>query len=227
MTQDINLLNPDLFPAPQRLSLRGMGVVLAAAVVLSGIFSGWWLMQADDARLAHAAAAKRHQTSRDAMTQALAAVKPAQPAAVIEQEIALLQGQLTARRVQFDKLNEGLLDPGRRYSSLMRLLALQTPTGIWLTEVEIDREVTVSGYALQAPVLRDWMDRISTAPYFAGMPPGTLRAERERVALGSLAPVSVAGAAPAPAAAAAAAGAGDRLRFRLGTGALGATRAGS
>lgn len=224
MTQDINLLNPDLLPPPQRLSVRGMGVVLGATVVLSAVFSVGWLMDAHDARLAHAAAAKRHQASRDAIVQALAAVKPAQAAPMIEQEIAALQLQLATRRAQFEKLNEGLLEPGRRYSNLMRLLAQQTPVGIWLTDVEIDREVTVSGYALKAPVLRDWMERVASAPYFAGMPPGTLRAERERVLPGNMTPVTVAdGLNPG----AASTGSVDRLRFRLGTGALSANRTGS
>lgn len=204
MAQNINLLNLALLPKPGPLSAQRLlgisGLVVAACVILA-----WQLSRSAEAqRTAHAAAASRYQAEREALRQQIAAAPPSLKPETLADEAARLQALIAGQQQLLDQLKEGLLDAPRRHSALLRLLAAETPTGVWLSGLETSHDaVMLEGQALQAPALRDWVSRLSQAEYFEGRPLEQLHAER-------LPPQG--GGGPAQAAALPA-----RLKFQIGT----------
>lgn len=205
MAQNINLLNLALLPKPGPLPAQRLlglsGLAVAACLALS-----WQLSRTAEAqRTVHAAAAARYQAEREALRQQIAAAPPALKPEALADEAARLQARIAGQQQLLDRLQEGLLDAPRRHSALLRLLAAETPPGIWLSGLEASNgTLTLEGQALQAPALRDWVSRLSQAAYFAGRPLEQLQAERQ--------PPQSAAAGPAPAVTLPA-----RLKFQLGT----------
>lgn len=208
MTQNINLLNPALLPRPEPLPVRRMAWLLALAAAGCALWAGWQARQAWQQREAHAVAEQAYRAEREALARAIAALPRAASANALAQQAAALEARLSRQQEQLQQLAQGRLEPARRHSALLRLLASDTPAGIWLTEVQAGPEpVRLQGQALQAPALRDWMLRLGQAPYFEGRALEHLQAERLPAEAASAS--AAAGAAPLPA----------RLKFQLATGA--------
>lgn len=210
MAQNINLLNPALLPRPEPLPVRRMAWLLALAALGCALWAGWQMRQAALQRQAHAAAEQAYRAEREALARAIAALPPALSANALAQQAAALEARLSRQQEQLQQLAQGRLEPARRHSALLRLLASDPPAGIWLTEIQAGPEpVRLQGQALQAPALRDWMQRLGQAPYFEGRPLEHLQAERLQAEAASASASAAAGAAPLPA----------RLKFQLASGA--------
>lgn len=202
MAQNINLLNPALLPRPEPLPPRRMAGLLALAALGCALWAGLALRQAALQRQAHAAAEQAYRAERAALAREIAAQPQPASAETLAQQAATLEARIARQQEAVQQLAQGRLEPARRHSALLRLLASDTPAGIWLSEVQAGPEpVRLQGHALQAPLLRDWMLRLDQAPYFEGRPLAQLQAERL--------PAEAAAGAPLPA----------RLKFLLATGA--------
>lgn len=201
MVQHINLLNPALLPKAGPLPPQRLLGLCAAATLACLALSGGLSYASRAARAEHASAAARYQAERTGLLQQLASVPVARKPEALAEEAKRLADELTNQQQWLERLQAGRLEPAVRHSALLRLLATQTPAGVWLSALQVDSaKVQLEGQALQASAVRDWVSGLNQSPYFEGRPLDQLKVER-------LAPEAGDGGGARPA----------RVKFQLGT----------
>lgn len=184
MSQQINLYNPAL--APQRSLVSATGVAYLAAgmltvVVLAGVVGASRLSASQLEAKQVGDQLKTVQARVQQLTQQVANAKP-DPA--LQAEIDRLKAQVESRAGVLVALEQGITAPGNGYAEILRGLARQSLSGLWLTEVTVSAangEMELHGRTLDRALVSDYLRRLNEEKVFAGRSFAGLRLTQGKV----------------------------------------------
>ncbi len=177
MSGYINLYGPAL---RQKKPLVSAAQALPAAVAVIVVLMGWAVFARQDANRSEDAAQaadvqlKARKERLTALTQAAAARRPD---AALSAQLAQAESVLAGRNAVLARLEEGGLGGSSDFSQYMRAFARQSVDGLWLTGFDIVRggaEMAISGRALDAELLPQYIRRLKGEPVFQGREFATL-----------------------------------------------------
>lgn len=169
MSQEINLLNPDLRPKFDWLAFRPLAaaVLLVAILVAAGYVHARY--RADAALLEQRAASARLSALQQHIQELQSALAGRQPSPSLIRDIEYLSAE-TARRRHVLKLAEEAAaggDGGR--ADVMRGFSRQVTGGVWLTGFAIGNAgIDIRGRLLDPGLLPAYIRRLNGEPAFRG-----------------------------------------------------------
>ena len=171
MSQQINLYNPAL--APQRSLVSATGVAyLAAAMLIAVVLAGAVASSSLSARQLEAKQVGDQLKTVQARVQQLTQqVTNAKPDPALQAEIDRLKAQVESRDGVLAALEQGMTAPGSGYAEILRGLARQSLSGLWLTEVTVSAasgEMELHGRTLDRALVSDYLRRLNEEKVFAG-----------------------------------------------------------
>lgn len=170
MSQQINLLNPDL-RTHWKLTVDWMGWGLAAALVV--ILSAFGILRYQVYALGAEAARSEQmlKVERDRLTKLTAEVRQRQSSKLLEEEVRRMEALLASRKEVMETLQSGVLGNTQGYSDYMRAFARQSISGLWLTGFSITgagHTLGLSGRVLQAELIPAYIRRLNQEPALKG-----------------------------------------------------------
>ncbi len=171
MSQQINLLSPDLRQKRELVAADKLGV---AALALALLVGGAVVLSANSARIK-----ERHSQEQQArvlsakeqlaaLAKELAARKPNDKLAL---ELAAAIGQLKGREEVMSYLERGGLGSTTGFAQFLRGFARQAPNGLWLTGFSLGeggRDMEIHGRMLSPAALPDYINRLKSEAAFQG-----------------------------------------------------------
>lgn len=170
MSQQINLYNPALFPRRDWLSVRIVGSVLLAllvVVLLAAVMLGVELYGANK----KLAVLNQSVSSRDAAVKAMqASIRPKHPDPRLQAEVERTTAAVGRMQRALQLLEQGGLGEAGGFSPYMQAFARETLDGVWLTgfNVGADGEFALRGRALKADSVSVYLKRLQGEPALAG-----------------------------------------------------------
>lgn len=101
--------------------------------------------------------------------------------AVISDEITALQAQIDDRKALVERINQLFIDADDGFSEIFETLAQTNLPNLWLTGVELNQNgsVEISGTALDAMLVPQYMQLITQASSLASLNSGTVELTRD------------------------------------------------
>lgn len=169
MSQQINLLLPELRPRWDWLAFPVVaGVALAGIAVMAGLAS-WGGYQANALKTQQAQSEmelKALQQDVQSLGQTLAGRKPN---AALQAEIEQLKEVLQQRDAAFAVVEAGKVAPGGGHASLLRGFARQAMEGVWLTGFSFSgQDAEIRGRLTQPALLPQYIRRLNGEQAFQG-----------------------------------------------------------
>lgn len=172
MSAQINLYNPAL--RRKREWISATNLVLGLLVVLCGVGLAYVYFEVEVGRLSAEGravettlSAKQEEFTRLNEELARIARSPQIEATLRERE-----RQLRARQDIVDALGAGELGVRQGFSGVMKALARQTVSGLWLTGIEMSAgggQVALSGRTLSAELLPQYVQKLNAEPALTGL----------------------------------------------------------
>lgn len=169
MSQQINLLNPDLRPRRDWLAFSVVAPLALTALLLVTISAVWERSQQRTLKAIEVEASNKLKVEQErlqALTKA-AAVRTGDPSLVAEAE--RLNAALQLRREALQLMRAGAGSESIGFSAAMGGLARQSMDGLWLTGFAIGRgELEIRGRMLDPSLLPAYIRRLNIEPAFQG-----------------------------------------------------------
>lgn len=168
MSQQINLILPDLQPRVDPLSLPVVASLAALIVLLVAGLASWESVATQRLKTRQSAQAAEIEAARqqtDMLTQALAkrTVRPELAAEIETARLGVLQ-----RQEALDALTRAGAG-GQGYAGVFHGFAMQTMAGVWLTGFSVHGEqVEIRGRLTDPASLPTYIASLNGAPVFAG-----------------------------------------------------------
>ena len=202
MTQQINLYDPELRRRVELLTLTNL--VLTSLVLLSiVILAATWLNLRRDKREAEATTlslqSKLLQDQVQSLGQRIGTQKPNLP---LEQSLATLKEQLSARSGMLALLQRGLGPAAVSFAEYLRGLARQTPHGLWLTGFVVNGDgggMEIQGRTVDPALVPGYIKRLNVEQSFHGVAFSALQLGVPAPAVGTNAGPGAAASTPRPA----------------------------
>jgi len=171
VSQQINLYNPALGPQRTLVSARNIAMATAASlaiVLASGSIADYRLK----ARKTEAQQASvQLKATQERVQQLVQQVANSKPDAAVQAELDKLNTQVESRAMVLSVLDKGLNVPGNGYAEMLRSLARQTLSGLWLTDIGIasgNGEMELKGRTLDRSLVAEYLTRLNSEKVFAG-----------------------------------------------------------
>jgi len=171
VSQQINLYNSALGPQRTLVSARTLAIATAASLVIvlvSGSIADYRLK----ARKTEAQQASvQLKATQDRVQQLVQQVANSKPDAAVQAELDRLNAQVESRAMVLSVLDKGLNVPGNGYAEMLRSLARQTLSGLWLTDIGIapdGGEMELKGRTLDRSLVAEYLTRLNSEKVFAG-----------------------------------------------------------
>lgn len=171
MSQQINLLNPDLRATHRRLTAARMGWGLAAALVVVIAAFGILRYQVNALGAEAARSEQKLRVESDRLTKFTAEAGRRQSSKLLEEEVRRMEALLASRQEVMETLRGGALGNTDGYSDYMRAFARQSISGLWLTGFSITgagHALVISGRVLQAELVPTYIRRLNQEPALKG-----------------------------------------------------------
>lgn len=169
VSQQINLLLPELRPKHDWLAFPMVAGAAVAGVVLVAGFSAWGEYQTRALMAIQGqseAEARSLQQQVQALGQTLAGRKPS---ATLQVEIDHLKDLLQQRDAALSVVESGKLNPGEGYASVMRGFARQVTEGVWLTGFSFSGgDAEIRGRLSDPAMLPQYIRRLNGEGAFQG-----------------------------------------------------------
>lgn len=199
MSQQINLLNPELLTRRDWLDARRIAQLAGAMVLVMLVAYGWTSYRVNRMGQEHQSVSAELASLKHELDQALLQHQPRPPSKRLQEEVAMAEAALADRQRVLAFLQGGGLGKAQGFSGYMEAFARQRVQGLWLTGFSIDDSVSqirISGRALRPDLVPQ---------YIAGLGRETILSGREFAALDmgvveSVAATGSAAAQPMPAA---------------------------
>ncbi len=169
MTQQINLINPDLQPRHDWLAFKSVALATGVAAALVTIFSVYATISAGSALSAQQQASERLAAKQQELegVQATLAARKGDPA--LDQEIERLKQEVAARREVLRLAEESATTGGAGFADMMRGFSRQAMDGVWLSGFTISGAgIDIRGRLLDPSLLPAYIARLNAEPAFRG-----------------------------------------------------------
>lgn len=170
MSQQINLLNPDL-RIHWKLTAAWMGWGLAAALVVVIATFGILRYQVNVLSAEAARSEQKLKAESERLTKLAAEAGQRQSSKLLEEEVRRMEALLASRQEVMETLRSGALGNTDGYSDYLRAFARQSLSGLWLTGFSITgagHALAISGRILQAELVPTYIRRLNQEPALKG-----------------------------------------------------------
>lgn len=170
MSQQINLLNPDL-RVHWKLTVAWMGWGLTAALVVVIATFGIFRYQVSVLSAEATRSEQKLEAESERLTKLAAAAGQRQSSKLLEEEVRRMEALLVSRQEVMGILRGGALGNTDGYSDYLRAFARQSIPGLWLTGVSISgagHTLAISGRILQAELVPAYIRRLNQEPALKG-----------------------------------------------------------
>lgn len=172
MSQQINLLNPDLIKKDSLLSQTN--IALAAGLFLFAtvgfyIFENNYLMELESQNIATA-----HQLSdlKETINQLVAKQHNQQgKTSTLATKIEALERKKMHQQAIINSVNQNSIKTGQSYAALLRAFSKQSLDGLWITGLSIDQDaqnLSIKGRTLNADLVPEFIAKLRAEPALNG-----------------------------------------------------------
>jgi len=169
MSQQINLYNPIFLKQKKIFSARTMMQALGVIVLAMLVFAGFARYQVGRLEAEVNKGNERVKAEEARLARFSAETIGRKKSAELENQIAQAQEGLQRREAVLGLLSGGALGETGGVSPYLRALARQNVNGLWLTGFEMmGREMTISGRALRAELLPEYLARLGREEVMRG-----------------------------------------------------------
>lgn len=202
MSQQINLLNPQLLTTRDWVGVPMLIGVLAGSVLLMIALYGWSSYRAAGLAREHEAVTAQLATLKTQLERAMQAQAPRAPSQALADKLAQAEAALQNRREVLAILEGGSIGNVQGFSGYMQAFARQNLPGLWLSSFAIDgaaHRISLSGKALQPDLVPRYIAALGQEPLLKGREFSALQMD----SVVPPSPAAASGKAPEPANAAA------------------------
>jgi len=200
MSQQINLLNPQLFTRKDWLNGYSLlGLSGAAILMMAGLFA-WSDYHAQQLAHEHQALTAELSVVKSRVDVAMQAHAPKPPSKALEEELTRAEATLQSRRQIITFLEGDGIGSHDGFSGYLEAFARQNLTGIWLsgfTLAEAAHHISIEGKALQPELVPRYIAALGQEPLLNGRQFSALEMETPGAAADRNATGKPQGAAPA------------------------------
>lgn len=169
MSQQINLILPELRPRHDWLAFPSVMVMAAIGVAIMATAATWGYFRVQTLTATQAqldGEAKALQQQVQSLSQQIASRKGNQ---ALQDEINHLKDMLQQRDAILSVVEAGKLSPGSGYAEVMRGFARQTMDGLWLTEFSFSgSDARIRGRLTDPSLLPQYIRRLNGESVFQG-----------------------------------------------------------
>lgn len=199
MSQQINLLNPQLFTRKDWLNAYFLVGLSGAAVLLMAVLFAWSDYRAAQLGQEHQALTAEMAMVKSRLDGAMQAHAPKAPSKGLEEELTRAEATLLSRRQIIAFLAGDGIGNHDGFSGYLEAFARQNLTGLWLSSFTIAdaaHRISIEGKALQPELVPRYIAALGQEPLLNGRAFSALEMDTHQAAAGSNATGK--DAAPAP-----------------------------
>lgn len=176
MSQQINLYNPLLLKQQKLFSFSTMTQALGLILLGSLLFFAYAWYTTSSLQKQNEEAKRLHASSLARLQQLSAATDKRPASKMLQEEVARMEAQLSARQSVVALLERGELGNKQGFSEYFRALSRQTTDGVWLTSFGVTGagEVAISGRTLKPELVPVFINRLKRETAMAGKTFATL-----------------------------------------------------
>jgi hypothetical protein len=188
VSQQINLYNPALGPQRSLVSAQNLAIATLTVIVMVGVLGGL----AETRRSAHkveaAQASEQMKQVQDRLQQLVQQASNSKPDPALQSEVDRLTTLIDSRNTVLSVLEKGTSVAGNGYAEILRGLARQAVTGLWLTDISVtaqSNELELKGRTTDRTLVANYLGRLNGENIFAGRSFSGLRIEVPKAEDGS------------------------------------------
>jgi len=180
MSQQINLYNPALGPQRSLVSARNLAIATLGVMIFVGLL-GTVIESRRSARKIEAAqvAGQLHQL-QDRLQQLVQQAASSKPEPALQAEVDRLTALVDSRDTVLSVLDKRSATTGNGYAEILRSLARQTVSGLWLTDISVfagNGEMELKGRTTDRTLVAEYLHRLNGEKVFTGRSFAGLRIE--------------------------------------------------
>ena len=171
MSQQINLLNPELLTRQDWLDARRMAQLAGTMLLLILIAYGWTSDRVNRLGQEHQVVTAELASLKHELDQSLLRHMPRAPGKALQEEVALAEAALRSRQQILEFLRGGGFGKAQGFSGYMEAFARQRVQGLWLTGFSIDdtvSQIRISGRALQPDLVPQYIAGLGRESILSG-----------------------------------------------------------
>lgn len=169
MSQQINLINPQLLKKRYAFGLREMALALGGILAVALAWAGYLHYQAGGIESQADAMEARQATAQQELDR-LSAVASQPVSPLLAERVQAAQTRVTQGESLMRMIEGTIQTTSVGFSPRMRALALSDAEGVWLNGFTLAPDyVELKGAALNATLLTTYMDRLGKQPPFSGL----------------------------------------------------------
>lgn len=171
MSQQINLFNPIFLKQKKYFSLATIAQGIALIVFGALLFYAYAAYQVANMERQASEAAKRLAVEQERLSRVAAEFAPGKKSRLLEEELARLEGQLSARQKVLQYLQGGGLGDTAGFSEYLRAFSRQAIDGLWLTGFSIREagaQMSLDGRALKPELVPAYIQRLDNEKVMQG-----------------------------------------------------------
>ncbi len=171
MSQQINLLNPELRPKVEFLTLNNVAL-LSSFVLVAVMLAGAWAQQKVGMARDQVSTQERQLKAAQAQLGQLVAMQASRrPSAALEQQLAQTRQLLTDKQEVLRILESGTIGRAEGFSPFMEALARSVPEGLWLTGFDVhsgSQQLRIEGRMNAESLLPRFVQQMNLDPRLQG-----------------------------------------------------------
>jgi Tfp pilus assembly protein PilN len=169
MSQQINLYDPGLLHRREWRTAINLALVAGVLLALVIGWGGWLRIESRAAEAQAADAGQRAKVLQDQVAAIGKLMAERKPDGRIEEQLANERAALADRQEVLGILKKGLEPESARYSAVLRALAYQTPSGLWLTGISVNEsDMEIRGRMIAPGLVPEFVKRLNAEKVFRG-----------------------------------------------------------
>jgi DNA-binding FrmR family transcriptional regulator len=169
MSQQINLYDPALLYRREWRTATNLALVGAVLLALVIGWGSWLRIESRAAEARAVEASERAKILQDQVTAIGKLMAERKPDGRIEAQLAAERAALADRQEVLGILKKGLEPESARYSDVLRALAYQTPSGLWLTGLSVsEADMEIRGRMIAPGLVPEFVKRLNAEKVFRG-----------------------------------------------------------
>jgi hypothetical protein len=171
MSQQINLLNPELMTVKHWLDARMMLLLAGFAAMLMLAAYGWTRHQVTQLKQAQLVSAGELALVKEQLSRSMLQHEPRAPSKTLEEQVKLAEAALSRRQQVLEFLQGGGYGNAQGFSPYMQAFAHQSVKGLWLTGFAVDdalSQIRITGRTLQPELVPVYISALGQEPALKG-----------------------------------------------------------